>query len=241
MASRETHFFDQNYEKGIKWYSKFFKDSSNEKIIGEKTASYLHHELVAKRIKDTLPKTKIIFCLRDPVERLHSHLTMTASNENNLTLKDLLATMKSESKYIEWGKYAKQLRLFFNTIPSKNILIQIYEDKDIDPYRFISEIYRFIGADPNFKAPSTLLRTKLGQFEHTNKFWGTLSKFFLHPRGPLLFRSIYTTMRPKEKKGVLSDDLYRRFAKHYKEDLFQLEELINRDLSHWPTKRFVST
>jgi hypothetical protein len=241
MVSKETHFFDQNYEKGIKWYSNFFKVSSNERIKGEKTASYLHHELVAKRIKDTLPKTKIIICLRDPVERMHSHLTMAASNKNNLTVKDLLATMKSGSKYIEWGKYAKQLRFFFDTITRENILIQIYEDKDNDPHNFMSEIYRFIGVDPNYKAPSTLLRTKLGQFEHTNKFWRTASKFLLHPRGPLLFRSIYTSMRPKEKKRALPDDLYRQFAKHYEEDLFQLEELINRDLSRWPTKRFVST
>jgi hypothetical protein len=105
----------------------------------------------------------------------------------------------------------------------------------------MSEIYNFIGVDPDFKAPSTLLRTKLGQFEHTNKFWGWISKIMLHPRGPLIFRSIYTRMRPSVKKSVLSDDIYRRFSNHYEQDLFQLKKIIDRDLTNWPTTRFVKT
>jgi hypothetical protein len=85
-----------------------------------------------------------------------------------------------------------------------------------------------------------LLRTKLGQFEHTNTLWGGISKVLLHPRGPILFRSIYTRIRPKVNKRKLSDAIYKRFSKYYEEDLFKLEELINRDLSQWPTKRFVN-
>jgi hypothetical protein len=79
MTSKETHFFDQNFKKGIEWYSNFFKDHSDEKSVGEKTASYLHNKLVASRIKKTLPGVKLIFCLRDPVERMYSHFTMAAS------------------------------------------------------------------------------------------------------------------------------------------------------------------
>ena len=30
----------------------------------------------------------------------------------------------------------------------------------------MSDIYEFVGADQSFKAPSTKLRTKLGQLEH---------------------------------------------------------------------------
>jgi hypothetical protein len=241
MTGKETHFFDQNFEKGIEWYTNFFKDHRDQKSIGEKTASYLHNELVASRIKKTLPDIKLIFCLRDPVERMYSHITMIASNDDTLNIQDLLDSQKSGSKYIEWGKYAQQLRVFFDKIPHENMLIQIYEDKDRDPYGFMSEIYRFIGVNPNFKAPSTLLRTKLGQFEHTNKFWGGISKIMLHPRGPHLFRSIYTKMRPNAKKSILSEDINRQFSKHYKEDIFLLEDLIDRDLSQWSTKRFVET
>ena len=240
MPNKETHFFDQNFEKGIEWYSNFFKDFSDEISVGEKTASYLHNDLVASRIMNTLPDIRLIFCLRDPVERMYSHLTMASSKDTNLKIQDLLLSEKSGSKYIEWGKYARQLRVFFNIFPRENILVLIYEDKDHDPYGFMSEIYSFIGVDPDFESPSTLLRTKLGQFEHSNTLWGGISKIMLHPRGPLLFRSLYTKIRPNNKKSILSDDIYRQLSKHYEEDLFQLEELIDRDLSNWPTKRFVN-
>jgi len=55
MQEKETHFFDQNYEKGGNWYSNFFNVSENFEIIGEKTASYLHIENVAKNIKELIP------------------------------------------------------------------------------------------------------------------------------------------------------------------------------------------
>ena len=41
MASKEPHYFDRNFEKGLDWYYSFFEDYSGEQVIGEKTATYL--------------------------------------------------------------------------------------------------------------------------------------------------------------------------------------------------------
>ncbi len=239
MQPKETHYFDQNYEKGKDWYSEFFHDKTAETIIGEKTASYLHSDQVATRIKESLPNVKLVFCLRDPVERMYSHYVLSASNDNDLRQRGFLESLDFEPKFMEEGKYSKQLSPFFSEFPRENILIKIYEDIQTNPFAFISEIYNFIGANPDFKAPSTQLRTKLGQLEHTSFFWGNLSKIMLHPRAPFFFRSIYTGIRPDENRSILTEGVYKRFAEYYRDDLLQLEKLLGRDLSIWRTRRFV--
>jgi hypothetical protein len=235
MQKKETHFFDQNYDKGQKWYSEFFKFPVEATIIGEKTASYLHYENVARNIKEILPNVKLIFCLRDPIERMYSHYSMSASYDKKIEEIGFLNSVEKDSKYLEWGRYSKQLYSFFSQFPRKNILIKIYEDREIDPYDFMSTIYEFVGADRTFKAPSTTLRTKLGQMEHDNQVWGIIAKGLLHPRAPKILRSFYTKIRPSDQRSI-SDEIFKRFSHYYGDDILHLEKLLERDLNIWRTK-----
>jgi len=237
MQSKETHYFDQNYEKGGEWYSHFFSDHKNKQIVGEKTASYLHNEQVSLRINGLLPNVKLIFCLRDPVERMYSHYSMSANNDETLREMGFLHAVEHEPKFLEWGKYCHQLAPFLSRIPKENIQIKIYEDIKPNPHAFISDIYDFIGANPKFNAPSSQMRTKPGQLEHNSFFWGSLSKIMLHPRAPFYFRSLYTSIRPDEKRKKLTEQVYRRFSAYYQDDILQLEEILGRDLTLWRTKR----
>ena len=239
MQPKETHFFDQHFEKSEEWYSQFFIDHGANQIIGEKTASYLHDDTVAEKIKKTIPDVKLVFCLRDPVARMYSHYTMLASSDKELRKKGFLASMNDDTKFVAWGKYYKQLMPFLSNFSDEKILIQIYEDMESDPYAFMSKIYNFINTDPNFKAPSTQVRTKLGQFEHNSLYWSWFSRIMLNPKAPFFMRSIYTKIRPTESRSVLTEELYMRFAEYYKDDIIKLENLLGRDLSIWPTRRHI--
>ena len=239
MQPKETHYFDQNYDKGLEWYSEFFKESGEKAIIGEKTASYLHHATVAERIHDSIPDVRLVFCLRDPVERMYSHYAMSASSDEKLIQSGFLDSIEVEPKLLEWGKYYTQLEPFLSLFPRENILIKIYEDMEKDPFAFLSEIYAFIEADPNFKAPSTQVRTKLGQLEHNSLFWSTISRIMLHPRAPFFLRSLYTSIRPDEKRDILTEKVYRRFSDYYRDDMINLENYLGRNLDVWRTRRAV--
>jgi hypothetical protein len=235
VQPKEIHFFDQNYEKGKEWYFQFFSESGNRKIIGEKTASYLHND-VASRIKETVPDVKLVFCLRDPIDRMYSHYTMLAASDSALREKGFVKSIDIEPKILEWSKYSEQINKYIKLFPSENLLIKIYEDIEKKPYEFLSDIFNFIGADASFQAPSSKLRTKLGQFEHNSPLWGLLSKGMLHKRAPKFLRSVYTEIRP-EKNDILSDEIYEQFSTYYHDDINRLEKMLNRDLSLWPTKR----
>ena len=238
IAQKEPHFFDRNYEKGLDWYSSFFVDYKNEELIGEKTASYFHDLIVPDRIKSNFPNCKIIICLRDPLERMFSHYSMLAEEDQSLRQKGFLDSVQSDIDYVKRSLYYESVSKFIECFSVNDVLITIYEDKDKDPVKFIQNIYIFVGVDPTFKAPSALVRTKLGQFEHNNWFWGRVGKIMLHPRTPFMFKSMYSAIRPSYTETGITEKEYSILSKYFIDDIIKLEEILGRDLNCWKTKKF---
>jgi hypothetical protein len=73
---KEIAFFDYNYGKGVEWYEEKFIEHEDEEAVGEATPWYMcddRAEWVPERMQDVNPDAKLIFILRDPVERCRSN------------------------------------------------------------------------------------------------------------------------------------------------------------------------
>jgi hypothetical protein len=100
---KETRFFDLHYEKGLGYYSEFFEDRKDEKIIGEASPTYSFLPFVAERIKNNLPDVKLIFCFRDPVERAFSGWLMRGSKGNEtLSFRQALEKNMEQREHINF-------------------------------------------------------------------------------------------------------------------------------------------
>ena len=78
---KQTRFFSVHYDKGKDYYlNTYFSGVTNQKMVGEATPTYFLLPFVAKRIKEYNPDMKIIFCLRNPVERTFSGWSMRVNN-----------------------------------------------------------------------------------------------------------------------------------------------------------------
>ena len=75
IPNEEINYFDKdsNFEKGIDWYSKWFENFSNHKIVGEKTPAYCYEPKVVERIHQQNPAMKLVWILRNPVKRTYSN------------------------------------------------------------------------------------------------------------------------------------------------------------------------
>jgi hypothetical protein len=81
--TKGIHFFDQNYDRGERWYrahlpSRFVRRRMAERVgspvlVGEASPYYLFHPLAAQRAAALVPDAKIIAVLRDPAQRAYSH------------------------------------------------------------------------------------------------------------------------------------------------------------------------
>ena len=62
---KEIFYFDRNYHLGTAWYCGQFKSTDFKKPTVEVAPSLFHHPTAPRRVKDTLPHTKIIVITRE--------------------------------------------------------------------------------------------------------------------------------------------------------------------------------
>jgi hypothetical protein len=121
---------------------------------------------VARRIRDAVPSVKLVFMLRDPVERAWANYRFTAlSGLEWLSFAEALdcedARMaKAEGiwreiqphAYFRRGLYADQLRPYLHLFPREQLLILSSDEVRKEPDAFLTRLFRFIGVDEQFRA-----------------------------------------------------------------------------------------
>jgi hypothetical protein len=81
-STKETHFFDENFAKGLSWYRAQFPSSlwkqytqkmlKQDLITGEGTPYYMLYPHAPRRTFEIVPQVKLIALLRNPVDRAYS-------------------------------------------------------------------------------------------------------------------------------------------------------------------------
>jgi len=83
IDAKGVHYFDTSYHKDTAWYFAHFASQAerdnhaakvgHKAVVGEASPYYLFHPGCAERMAKTIPDTKIIVLLRNPVKRAISH------------------------------------------------------------------------------------------------------------------------------------------------------------------------
>lgn len=168
MASqKEIHFFDQYFNKGLRWYCSYFQDYNDEKAIGEKTAGYFFRKNVASRIKSTLPNLKLIFLFRNPVDRAYCHYwawMMSGKINPEMGFEECI---KSYPELIEIGKYEDHIRMFMKHFDKKNFLFLLLDELIENPIGLYKKIYNCLEVGYNFEILKNKIPTnKSGVINH---------------------------------------------------------------------------
>ncbi len=180
-SKKEINFFDDNFEKGISWYKlhfptffqKFYcKDICKKNFItGEATPHYLFNPLVPKRVKQTVPKIKLILILRNPVYRAYSHYSKdVAIGRQTLSFPEIIHQKEKllknqkiinknqnstsfnimDSLYFSRGIYVDQLKNWMEVFPKEQFLILKTEDMQINLTKTLTKVIEFLNI-PNFQ------------------------------------------------------------------------------------------
>ena len=72
----EPHFFDWYYERGVKWYCTQMPCTHDDVVVLERTPRYYVH-LSQNNVYDFDPNMKLLLIVREPVDRMVSHLVHT--------------------------------------------------------------------------------------------------------------------------------------------------------------------
>jgi hypothetical protein len=148
-ATKELFFFDRNWERGTAWYERYFDACPPGRIVGEVSPSYFHAPLAPERIASLLPDAKLVFILRNPLERVISlYHHMRVSGDLTVELPEALAT---NAELVDEGFYARHLERFRATFPPEHILVLIQEDVARDG---LAPLFAFLGVQQDFEPPS---------------------------------------------------------------------------------------
>lgn len=147
---KEPHYFAKGLvPKAVRderMYLKLFDKARGYKAIGEASTSYFRWgEVVAERIKEKVPKAKIIIILRDPVERAYSDWLMHYRRaDENKPFYDALVLSSFRDKYIQ--VYTPIVKRYLEEFPGK-VLILMFEDLKQKPRIVLRKIAQFLQVD----------------------------------------------------------------------------------------------
>lgn len=145
---KEPNFFsdDQEYSKGIEWYSSLFSGAPNGALCGESSTHYTKlptYPKTIERIQRHLPEAKFIYVMRHPIDRLvsqyvHEWSQRTVSGDIN----DAIMTFKPLTQY---SQYSMQIQPYLATFGPSHVLPMFAENLRNHPQRELERICRFIG------------------------------------------------------------------------------------------------
>ncbi|NCR23380.1 MAG: sulfotransferase domain-containing protein [Microcystis aeruginosa L111-01] len=245
---KELRFFveSNNWTKGIEWYKSQF--IGNAKISGEASPAYTKYPIfrgVPERMHSVIPHAKLIYVVRDPIERIISHYVHRyASGTEDRTLAEALMNFKNESYnfYVSRSQYYLQIEQYLQYYSPNNILVISSEELSNIPQKTLQTIFKFleVSDNPEFikcqKKIHTSIKkrrkTKLGNqitslpimsiIDHLPSSW----KYHLN-------KLIYFPFSTPIKKPQLSKDLRIRLIDYLQEDINQLRTFTGKDFNEW--------
>jgi len=240
-------------------YLKLFGDVRQEKAIGEASTPYLYYPESAKRIKETFPDSKIIILLRNPVEIAFSQyqhyfrisaedfsfekaLKMENERLNDPKFKVEARKFHAGYYYMDRARLYRQVKCYKDHFGRQKVLIIFFKDLKNDPVKTCQRVFKFLGVDPAFRP----------DIEIYNPAWTArfrlLNKLLLYPNKiDIFFRYLIPSIRLRErllkwileknrnyhKKPAINESTRIKLLEEFREDIDNLEKLLNVELSHW--------
>jgi hypothetical protein len=174
-SAKETNFFRHHFTGDLprdqSMYGAYFRRcSSAVPIVMEASPAYLAEApVVAPRMAQLLPDVKLLFILRNPIDRLYSsykfhlgklNIPATISIEdfvNKCLAYDSDAASASELGINEWclkalriGRYVDSLGPFLETFPRQNIHVMFFDELERDARQFMRDLSAFLRIDAAF-------------------------------------------------------------------------------------------
>ncbi len=164
----------------------------NKKKKGMFPISFFIEKGSADVIKKNFPNTKIIFCIRNPIERAYSHyqyLNKKGSLKTD-TFEQAINDSLNINGFLKYGFYAKALERYIKVF-EKNLLVIQYSDFKKNPKHILEITCKFIGITKPFK--SKYISYYINQ--SNNRFYKThvISKFtqFIYKKSSTYQQSIF--------------------------------------------------
>jgi hypothetical protein len=240
-------------------YQRLFTWAREERALGESSVSYMFFPEAPIRIKDHLPRVRLIAILRHPADRAYSKF-MQFQRDGLEPIGDFVKALEEEDNRIleHWsptwyykhrGFYYNQLKRYYDIFDPNQIRVFLYDDFRATPLEVLRDIFRFLEVDDRFtpntsqehnvsSGPVVVIKSRLLDLllNTSNPVRSAVNRLF-SPHLALKLRMSLLSIASREVKTRQHEPMPQlirgRLIDEYRPDILQLQELIDKDLSHW--------
>lgn len=157
VRNKEPCFFDAdvNWSRGLAWYRGLFSAARPGQICGEASTNYTRSPQVPdvpERIAATVPGVRLVYLMRDPVERAYSHYVHRWSREihpGEPFREDFEEFTAHDPMCLDSSDYELQIRRYWAHFPREALLLLRMDDLLADPAALLQRVTGFFGIDPD--------------------------------------------------------------------------------------------
>jgi len=244
-GAKELNFFiaDRNWPRGVAWYQSHFTRPAP--VRGESSPGYSNypwHPGVAQRMADLLPDARLIYLVRDPIQRVVSHyLHRHSLGLEHRPLAEALADPGPDNPLVTRSRYHWQLQQFLPFYPLERILIIAAEDLYYHRLETLRRIFAFLGVDPDFSSSGFArvkyrsqelrrlgpwgLKLRKYSYEHMNRTAPALQRF-------LTYWACYP-LSARIERPALSEGQRHALSAWLWPDVQQLRALTGQAFAQW--------
>lgn len=244
-AEDRIHYFDLHYSKGEDWYDLQFthnaKGEDENKIRFDPTYSYICSPYALERIAGYNPDAKLIFGLRNPIDRAFSHYWHIKKQGigANFSFGDILVHYNSYATWMEHGFLSKPVKYMLENFPRENIkplMMEEMEGHGEDTYR---DICAFAGIEAG-TTPGVVNRKinvagpKKTKASYMKNRFGKLLFGRETMEGNTSGNRVQNLFSGKQEyRSGIDPELREELRAYVIEDIEALEKLLDIDLSAW--------
>lgn len=257
---KEPHYFGADlrgerfemYRGHLEGYLALFKARPEHRRVGEGSVGYLFSKTAAQEIRDFNPNARIIVMLRNPVDALYSMYSQaryTGSThydtfeammaDHDEVPPDQLVETSRRLLSLEGVRYAGQVQRYLETFDRDAVFISLYDDFRQNTPAVYLDTLRFLDVDETF-APEEFKVVNARKTSRNPLLSYLMQNHFLINIGvkvPELALPVYRWIKVinagKATRETIDPVLHRELVQALHDDIQQLSQLIDRDLSHW--------
>ena len=228
-------------------YRALYDAADPDQARGEASHTSLYWPDAANNVKRRVPDARLIAILRNPVERAYSEY-LHFRRDGDEPLDSFAAALDAEEerirngwamgRYVDRGRYDEQLARYLERFDREQIRIVLHEDLLQSPETVLRSLCSHIGVDPTVELQGDRRVNKSGVPEHP---WVHAVLTGLQPvreaLGPLIPDRVVDWANALKnrnlEKPAMRPATRRRLIDRYRPHVRALEDLLDRDLSHW--------
>jgi hypothetical protein len=235
---KEPHYFSthRDWEAGLGRYHRLFPGRSAG-LWGEASTSYSfvqEYPHVPDCLREYNPKLRLIYMLRDPVERIISHYAHRRMR--GIAHRSPEVELGRRSDYLERSRYGLVLRAYGRAFPRDQLLVLLFERYVADPEGLLRQVCEFLNV-PFVPVASLSARNRsVGSNRGPGSPLYYVDRLLAH--SPALVRRVAgrrITLKLAQKPQ-LSPELKQSLWHALRDDVALVETYLGTELTQWRAK-----